>query len=513
MPATAPSPEPTHRGRRPRRGLRAVAAGTAVTVVLAASNLAHAGLVSDLLGTVDGVVTGTLSRLPLLDVRLGAEFSTLLGPGTTTLDDVSRAIGADRLRARGITGVGIDVAVIDTGVAPVRGLDGPDAVVNGPDLSLDFQAGAPVGVDAYGHGTHLAGIVANRQDGIAPGARIVNLKVGAADGAVDVSQVIAAIDWVVQHRRADGLNIRVLELSYGTDSTQPAAIDPLSHAVESAWRAGIVVVVSAGNSGRALDMPADNPSVIAVGATDVGNPASALDDRVADFSARATSTDRRPDLLAPGVSIRSLRVPGSAVDTDHPSAATGEGWVRGSGTSQAAAVVAGGVALLLQARPELTPDQVKALLVGSADPLLLVDRKAQGAGRLDLVEASTNRAPAASVRPPATSGLGSLDRSRGSYRLVATDGTTLRGEVDVQGMPWTPQVWAPSSAAGRAWTGGTWNGAEWTDVGWSTAAELSGIDWSARSWRGRSWRARSWRADRWAAADWSARSWRGRSWR
>ena len=175
---------------------------------------------------------------------------------------------------------------IDSGVAPLPQFDG--RIVNGPDLSFGSGDAAP-GVDQFGHGTHMAGIIAGRDPsvgldpksleqgskrsfvGIAPGARLLNMKVAAPDGAVDVSQVIAAIDWVVQHRNTDGLNVRVLNLSFGTDGIQDYQVDPLTFAVENAWRQGIVVVVSAGNAGYGspmLNNPAYDPYVIAIGASD-----------------------------------------------------------------------------------------------------------------------------------------------------------------------------------------------------------------------------------------------------
>jgi serine protease AprX len=145
---------------------------------------------------------------------------------------------------KGWTGKGVDVALIDSGVAPVEGL--AMNVINGPDLSFESQASNLTDIDTYGHGTHLAGLIAGRDSsirpgrededvdnafvGAAPGARIVSVKVAASDGATDVSLVIAAIDWVVEHRNSDGLNIRVLNLSFGTDSTQDYRLDPLAYA-------------------------------------------------------------------------------------------------------------------------------------------------------------------------------------------------------------------------------------------------------------------------------------------
>ena len=178
----------------------------------------------------------------------------------------------------GSTGKGVDVAVVDTGVAPVAGLNAPGKVINGPDLSLESQNPNLKNLDTNGHGTFMAGLIAGNDGqaggyrGVAPDARIVSLKVGVADGGTDVTQAIAAIDWVVQHRHDNGMNIRVLNLSYGTNSTQPYGIDPLAYAVEQAWKAGIVVVSAAGNSGyqtgasaQGVADPGYDPQILAVG--------------------------------------------------------------------------------------------------------------------------------------------------------------------------------------------------------------------------------------------------------
>jgi hypothetical protein len=240
------------------------------------------------------------------------------------LEEVARQIGVDALWARGLTGAGIDIALIDSGVVPVAGLDN---VLHGPDLSFESQNGDLAHLDTFGHGTHLAGIIAGRDAGsgpfrgIAPGARIVSVKVADAFGATDVSQVIAAIDWVVQHRQAHGLNIRVLNLAFGTDSGQAYGVDPLAHAVEVAWHKGIVVVVSAGNRGSAgLTDPAYDPFVISVGAADTTNAAEdGAGATVADWSSRGDGA-RNPDLVAPGVRVVSLRAPGSFIDEEYPGA-------------------------------------------------------------------------------------------------------------------------------------------------------------------------------------------------
>ncbi|MDJ0961829.1 MAG: S8 family serine peptidase, partial [Acidimicrobiia bacterium] len=266
----------------------------------------------------------------------------------------------------GYTGDGVDIALIDTGVVPVAGLSAKGKIVNAPDFSFDTISEPLEHLDAYGHGTHLAGIIAGKDQsvlsvragsetqfrGMAPDARLVNVKVGDVGGIVDVSQVIAAIDWVVRNRNANGLNIRVINLSYGTDGSQDTTDDPLAHAVERAWKAGIVVVVAAGNDGNgtALRNPAYDPYVLAVGASDSGYSYSTSDDTVPGFSNCGTSA-RHVDLVAPGKSIVSLRAPGSTIDKAYPGAAVTDRLFLGSGTSQAAAVVAGAAALVLQQHP------------------------------------------------------------------------------------------------------------------------------------------------------------------
>ena len=325
-----------------------------------------------------------------------------------SLYNTAKAIGATQLWNQGITGEGVDVAVIDTGVTPSSDFAG--RLVNGPDLSFDSQRSSTRYVDGYGHGTHMASIIAARDSrlpagaslnnddyfvGMAPEARIVNMKVGAANGVTDVSQVIAAVDWVVQHRNKDGLNIKVLSLSFGTDGKQDYTLDPLTYAVERAWFAGITVVASAGNEGygtEKLDNPAYDPFVIAVGASDFRGTITAWDDEVPDFSNRGTSS-RRPDLVAPGKSVIGLRVAGSYLDGKYPEGRVGDRYFKGSGTSQSTAVVAGAAALLLSARPWLNPNQVKRLLTQNASSMPSADAEGRGAGRVNVAAANQASTP------------------------------------------------------------------------------------------------------------------------
>ncbi|RSM40665.1 peptidase S8 and S53 subtilisin kexin sedolisin [Actinoplanes sp. ATCC 53533] len=485
----------------------------------------------------------------------------LVQSGTTKLSTVIKAAGADEAdkdnpddgdSATGValTGAGIGVALIDSGVSPVKGLDGAGKVIHGPDLSFESQAPNLRYLDTFGHGTHMAGIIAGQDTttgigtpfaGVAPGAHVISVKVASADGASDVSQVIAGIDWAVAHRNDPGLNIRVLNLSYGTQSTQPAALDPLAYAVEKAWEAGIVVVVAAGNDGFAansLTMPAADPDVIAVGGADTRDTDARTDDVVADFSNRGNAA-RHPDVLAAGRSVVSLRSPGSYIDRTYPGARLSllddpeQRFLRGSGTSQAAAMVSGSVALLLQQRPGLRPDQVKKLLMSTADPILYGDAYAAGAGQINVARAARTRSvlvtPQLNV---AATGLGSLEAARGgAYVYDSVTGTPLTGERDIFGMAWDARAWTVASATQRSWIGGTWNGSTWTGSYWTGSywtgtywgatvfggqawapATWTGRSWSGVAWSGRSWSSAVWSGRSWSSQTWTGRSWSGRSW-
>jgi serine protease AprX len=436
----------------------------------------------------------------------------------TTLSDVARVVGADRLHRGGVTGDGVGVAIVDTGVAPVPGLLAGN-VTNGPDLSLESQAPELRHLDGYGHGTHLAGIIAGDDEaagfhGLAPGARLTSVKVGSTSGAADVTQVLAAIDWVVEHRADDPKHpIRVLNLAYGTDGTQDYRVDPLAYAVENAWRAGIVVVTAAGNGGTAapaLANPAIDPYVIAVGSADNQGTVRTTDDVVSDFSGRG-GVARRVDLVAPGRSLVSLRQPGSAADVASPAARVGGLYLKGSGTSQAAAVVSGAVALLLEERPELTPDQVKALLVRTAARLPKADAAGHGAGELDVARAVRTRAVPAVQRWQRSTGTGSVEAARGSAHLTIAD-QTLTGEYDLFGR-FDTASWAAASAAGTAWDRGRWMGNQWTGDGWTDGGgSWLGHTWSGHTWSGHTWSGHTWSGHTWSGHTWSGHTWSGHTW-
>jgi serine protease AprX len=467
-------------------------------------------------------------RLLSVDPDLGYDVDADDG----SLHKIAKITHARESWRNGTTGAGIDVALIDSGVAPVIGLTSGN-VINGPDLSFESQNAALRHTDTYGHGTHLASIIVGRDvpadgneyakadkthrfNGLAPDSRVISLKVAASDGGSDVSQVIAAIDWVTQHGQDNGLNIRVLNLAFGTDSTQPADLDPLCYAVENAWRAGIAVVVAGGNDGterQELANPATSPLVMAVGASDPAGSVGIGNDVVPEFSQRGTG-DRHVDLLAPGVHVLGLKVPNGAIDGRNPQARLGDRFFRGSGTSQAAAVVSGLAALYLSKYPQATPDQVKAALTDSAVLPSQIQVLHGGYGVPDIHTALTHKPPQASQPASGATGTGSLEAARGTNHVH--DGyTELTGEQDIFGQVWDGATWAGASAAGTSWTGGDFNGATWTGTAWAPGGSNAGWEshaWSTDSWSSHAWSDYVWDSHAWSTGGWDSHAWSDSIW-
>jgi serine protease AprX len=402
--------------------------------------------------------------------------------------------------AAGDTGAGIGVAVLDTGVQPVADLAGH--LTAGIDLSGDGNSLQ----DSYGHGTVIAGLIAGSgvssgglYPGIAPGAKITSVKVAGANGVTDVSQVLAGLQWIGTFGPARG--IRVVALAWGTPSHQSTLVDPLDFAVERLWGMGITVVTSAGNSGPGagtITKPGDDPAVITVGAYDDLTTQDNSDDALLPFSSRGPTANgaAKPDVLAPGRSLVSLRSPGSTIEKANPQALVGDSYIRGSGTSQATAVTAGGVALLLFKHPTWTPDKIKYALTSTAHPISGAVPADEGAGEVRLNRALYANVGSAPTQVLSATGMGSLEASRGGNNVwVLCPGDSapseVTGEVDAQCQPWDAESWSAES---------------WSAESWSAES------WSAESWSAESWSAESWSAESWSAESWSAESWSSASW-
>ncbi len=508
------------------------AVGGRVLAVQTALRTAVVTLPTSMVGAVAGLA-GVVAVVPDQQVRTASlGFAPSSHSGSMT--NVTRLTGAQGLWRSGITGAGVDVALIDSGVAPVPALRDAAKVVVGPDLSFESQDPAHRFVDTYGHGTHMGGIIAGREIakasgstyaanttdffGMAPDSRLVQLKVADHDGAVDVSQVIAAVDWVVQNKNSNGMNIRVLNLSFGTMSPQNPLSDPLSWAAEVAWKSGIVVVAAAGNEGATtpgLANPAYNPFVLAVGAADTKGTDSTSDDTVPAFSAKQGGNwgSRGIDVVAPGVGIIAPGVPGSHLFTSYPGAVVGNNFLRGSGTSQAAAVVSGGVALLLQQRPGLSPDAVKQALKATARVLPNQPTTAQGSGEINLTSAATFSPSNFTQTWQAGNGSGSLESSRNGFNLTM-DGVPLRGEIDIFGGQWNSAAMASAAANRTAWGPGGWfNNVQWNSGSFQAdTTSLAGKTWSGKTWTGKTWTGKTWSGKTWTGKTWSSAVWSGAGW-
>jgi len=325
------------------------------------------------------------------------------------VDPVDEGIGADQVWAGAgplpkLSGRGVTVAVIDSGVDPRH-----NALKGRVLTSVDFTGGD--GVDRFGHGTHVAAIIAGQPGqtagtslyrGVAYGASLVNLRVLGNDGSGTAANVIEAIDWAIDHQRA--YNIRVINLSLGAPVAQPYRDDPVCAAVERAVRAGIVVVAAAGNYGQTADgrkvvggitSPGNSPYALTVGALDAKGTAERGDDEVAAFSSIGpTAFDHglKPDLVAPGWRITSAEAADSLLSVNFPLqhvAGTGaNAYIYGSGTSMAAAVASGAAALLLEERPNLQPIAVKAALQLTSAFLPEAGLLRAGAGSLNVLAAA-----------------------------------------------------------------------------------------------------------------------------
>jgi serine protease AprX len=329
-------------------------------------------------------------------------------PIRSSMATTNVAIGADQVWAGSedlpsLTGRGVTVAVIDSGIDTRH-----PALRNRVVASVDLTGGN--GSDGFGHGTHVAGIIAGQAgptpdtrnlQGVAGGALLVNLRVLSDDGSGTVSSVVEAIDWAIDHRSE--YNIGVINLSIGAPVLQPYRDDPLCEAAERAVAAGIVVVASAGNTGRMADgrivfggvtSPGNDPSVLTVGALDTHGTAIRSDDTVAPFSARGpTRYDMviKPDVVAPGAHIVSAEAEGSYLAKAFPDRhVTGTGrnaYMQLSGTSMSAAVVSGAVALLLEEKSRLKPADVKAVVQLTSTFMPAAGLLTGGAGSLNVLAA------------------------------------------------------------------------------------------------------------------------------
>lgn len=362
-----------------------------------------------------------------------------------------KAIGADRIWTEGpsyLTGNNVRIAVVDSGIAEHADLkSGTQSRIV---ARVNFGPTSTTPDDDYGHGTHVAGIMggngaqsAGKYMGVAPDAKFVDVKVTDDKGAGSTSNLVNGLQWVLNNKNT--YNIRIVNLSINSSVPDSYLTSPLSAAVEILWFNGIVVVVSAGNTGGGkLNPPANDPFVITVGATDDQGTASVTDDTLAKFSSYSITDDgfAKPDLVAPGRNIVSLlSADDNNLATNHPdyklAGTEGTYYYKMSGTSMAAGVVSGAIALLLQKEPTLNPDQVKYRLLSTAKPFATGESCAAGAGYLDLY-AATHTATTASAN------------------------MGLR----VSQLLWTGST--PVNWSSVSWNSVSWNSVSWNSVSWNS---------------------------------------------
>jgi serine protease AprX len=357
----------------------------------------------------------------------------------------------------GATGMGVGIAIIDSGIRNVPDLQNVVKSINFTDDGLGPRS------DPYGHGTHVAGLAAGSgvmsnglYQGIAPNAKLIDVRVLNENGAATTSTVIAGIEWVINNQNAKGddgqpMNIRVMNLSLGKAPSESMETDPLTMICREAVRRGILVVVSAGNYGKdalgrplygTITSPGNEASVLTVGAMTSWNTNVRTDDKLATYSSRGpTFIDKlpKPDIVAPGSNLIAPQSPGNRIATNYPAQIINGNYMKLSGTSMATPVVAGAVALMLEKKPNLKPNGVKAILMYTAEKRAENVMEVGGgymnvAGALDM---AMNINSAASV---------------GSYWLV-NNGADLNYSDVIEGSPvvWSQTfLWRDSLSGGNA---------------------------------------------------------------
>jgi serine protease AprX len=350
---------------------------------------------------------------------------------------------------------------------------------------------------------------------VAPGATLIDVKVADAEGRTDLITVLRGLQWVSEHAR----EVRVLNLSLSSSSPLPYQVDPLNQALRSLWHRGVTVVVPSGNDGpetASVTAPGNDPLLLTTGGLEAKDTADRRDDTVGAWSGRGPTWqgDAKPDLVAPGERVVSLRSSGSVIDVTVPEARVGTDYIRGSGTSMATAVTSGVAAAALAVQPKLRPDSLKNLFTATAYDAPGLTRKAgAGAGGLDAARA-LRVAPDWRASPSEeryARDIAALDRDGARWAAVEealldgdrTAATYAWKKLSAASRDWAARAWADLDPSARAWAARAWAALAWAGAG---------EEWAARAWAARAWAARAWASDHWAARAWAARAWAARAW-
>jgi serine protease AprX len=423
--------------------------------------------------------TGFASNHPVYYDAVGLRVTTIAGTDTTggtmpvtqannmvdsgkLLNVYNRAVRATDVWAGAsgmqLQGQGIGVAVVDSGVVRTEDLKG--RVIGAVNFDDDEHESG----DSFGHGTFVAGLIAGdgkasngQYVGMAPKSSIINVRVSGDDGVSTEADVIEALQWVYENKSRH--NMRIVNLSLNSSMAQSYHTSPICAAVEVLWFNKVVVVVSAGNNGTAnLFPPANDPFVITVGATDDKGTVALSDDTIAPFSAYGTTENGavKPEIVAPGTKLIGFLPQNDETEIGrlHPEARVNDNYFRMSGTSMAAPVVAGAVALLLQDEPNLNPDQVKYRLMSTAaksDRWAGYSGAKAGAGYLDILAAVTSTSTQA------------MNTGTRASQLLWTGS---------QPVNWSSVNWSSVN-----WSSVNWSSVNWSSVNWSS------VNWSSDYWQ------------------------------
>jgi serine protease AprX len=407
----------------------------------------------------------------------------------------------------GYDGTGIGVAVIDSGLTY-------DADFDRIGARISFSANSNTVNDVYGHGTHVAGIIAGSgadssgaYKGIAPGVELFGLKISDETGLAYESDTVAALEWVFDNK--DAHNIRVVNLSINSTTEQSYHDSPLNAAAEILWLNGVVVVASSGN--RSDDWswdtintaPANDPLIITVGASHENGDADPSNDYMALFTANDITIDgfMKPDVIAPGKDIYSVLSSSSSWGDDYPDRCLRDcEYYRLSGTSMSAPMVTGAVALLLEAEPHLTPDQVKYRLMNTGGTIYGDFPGADFAylNVYDLITTSTTESANQDVVP---------------HMLLAKMALIAywASENGDENIDWSTVDWDAVNWDAIDWDAVDWDSVDWGAVNWGSV-NWGSVNWGSVNWGSVNWGSVNWGSVNWGSVNWGSVNWGSLSW-
>ncbi len=417
-------------------------------------------------------------------------------------DPINTYLGTLGVPQGGLTGAGITVAILDSGVEKHK--DFGKRIVEEVGFNRDKPDKTK---DRFGHGTFMAGVVGGDGEkskglyvGVAPGVNFINVKIGGDDGRGYESDAVAAMQWVLANRVA--YNIRVANMSINSESVISYHQSLMDMMAELMWFNGIVVVTSAGNARNGNNdtirsAPANDPRIITVGATtEIGDDFDRGNDVIAPYSAVGMTLENhaKPDLVAPGTDIVSTLANTSKWDKEYPDRAAGKKkYFRASGTSMSAPMVSGAAALMLQANSSLSPGQVKCMLMASASDL-------DGMRYLDVGAAiSAAQANAPCEDPNAT--------TPPSILIAPVLDVLLSGDINWNSINWNSINWNSINWNSINWNSINWNSINWNSINWNS------INWNSINWNSIDWTSTiNWNSINWNSINWNSINWNSISW-